>query len=234
MDSNAYLFFSYSLIFWLLSYLIIRKSKSPANLLFSTATFLYGVGTLFSGIGWGFFSTTSNISYLVLNYKIIIDQLTFFAIAASFIVVAPLGIFFSGRVILHGSVGYKDEVAKILIALFFVIAVFNFFIYSSLPLRENFMFEDTLTAFVILLSLLVYFSLYRQIREYRINFIFILLGFSIGIIALVIGLALFLLNQNSTAEIIRSFGPFTAVFVVLISFTNLPQSFRNRNANNNN
>jgi len=230
VDSNAYLFFGYSLIFWLLSYLIIRKSRSTANLLFSTSTFLYGVGTLFSGIGWGFFSTTSNISYTVMNFQIIINQLTFFAIAASFIVVAPLGIIFSGRTILHGTIGYKDELAKILLLIFFVIAVFNFFIYATLSLKQNFMFEDTLTAFTLILSFYVYFSLYKQIAEYRINFIFILLGFAIGIIALATGFVLFTLNQDSTAEVIRSFGPFTAVFVVLLSFTNLPQSFRNRNA----
>ena len=90
------------------------------------------------------------------------------------------------------------------------------------------MFEDTLTALILLLSWLVYFSLYKQIKEYRINFIFILVGFFIGLISLIASAGLFLLNYDSLAEVVRSMGPFIAVFIVLISFTNLPQAFRNR------
>ena len=228
MDSNAILFFSYSIIFWILSYLIIRKSKSPANILFSSSTFFYGVGTLFSGLGWGFFATTDQ-GLKIFNYLIVINQLTFFALAASFIVIALLGIFYSGRSILYGASGYRDELALTLLIVFIVIDLFNFIIYSSLSLKENFMFEDVLTLFILLLSVIVYFTLYRQIVEYRLNFIFILIGFVIGVISLLISTSLFILNYNSAAEIIRSMGPFFAVFVVLISFTSLPQSFRERN-----
>lgn len=229
MDSNAYLFFSYTLIFWLLSYLIIRKSKSPANLLFSSSTFLFGVGTLFSSLGWGPFAT-SHISYSIFSTTIVIDQLTFFALAASFIVLAPLGIYFSGRTILHGNSGFKDELAFILYLLFIVIAVINFFIYASLSLKENFMFEDSLTAFILLLSILVYFDLYKQIPDYRLNFTIILIGFFIGVGSLLMGLALFTLNYNTIAEVIRSMGPFLAVLIILISFTNLPHAVRNRSS----
>lgn len=232
MDSNAILFFSYTLIFWILSYLIIRKSRSPANILFSSSTFFYGVGTLFSGLGWGPFATIDQ-SFKIFNNLFVINQLTFFAIAASFIVIAPLGIFYSGRAILYGTSGYRDELAYILLIVFIVIAIFNFMIYSSLSLKDNFMFEDILTLFILILAMIIYFTLYKQIADYRLNFIFILLGFGIGIISLMISTSLFILNYTSTAEIVRSMGPFIAVFVVLISFTNLPQSFRNKPVSNN-
>ena len=229
MDTNAYLFFLYSIIFWLLSYLIIRRSKSSANMLFSISTFLFGVGTLFSALGWGPFAS-SNYSILILSYNILINQLTFFAIAASFIVIAPLGIYFSGRTILHGNSGYKDEMAFVLYFIFIVIAVFNLFIYSTLTTKDNFIFEDTLTAFILILSILIYFNLFKQIPEYRANFTIIILGFLIGLLSLITSIALFFLNYDTIAEVVRSMGPFLGVLIVLISFTNLPQSIRNRNS----
>lgn len=229
MNSNALLFLFYSLLFWLLAYLIIRKSKSPTNLLFSSSMFLYGIGTIFSALGWGPFALTQSHFNVLGIYDILINQLTFFAIAASFIIVAPLGIYFSGRVILHGNSGYKDELAIILIIVFIIIAIFNLFIYPVLLLRQNFMFEDSLTTLILVISLIVYFELYRTIPDYRTNFLFILIGFGIGIIALLTGLSLFLMGNDTLAESIRSFGPFTSVFIVLISFTNLPQAIRNRN-----
>ena len=228
MDSNAYLFISYSVIFWILSYLIIRKSKSPANLLFSSSTFIYGVGTLFSSLGWGPFATTDS-SYVVSNYTIVINQLTFFAIAASFIVIAPLGIFFSGRTILYGNIGFKDELSLVLYFLLIAISVFNFLIYSTLTLKENFMFEDSLTVLILVLSIFVYFNLFKQIPDYRMNFLIILVGILIGLLSLLASLTLFVLNYDKIAEAVRSMGPFVGVLIVLISFTNLPQTIRNRN-----
>ena len=228
MDSDPNLFLAYTIIFWLLSYLVIRKSKSPANVLFSSSTFLYGVGTLFSFIGWGPLANFQ-ASYVVSGFNIIIYQKTFFAIAASFIVLAPLGIYFSGRTILHGNSGHRDELAVILIIVFLIIAFFNLLIYVPTPFRDNFMFEDALTALVLAISFIVYFNLYKQIPDYRTNFILILLGFTFGVVFLLVGLMLFAIGNDSLAEIMRSVGPFSAVFIILISFTNLPQAIRNRN-----
>ena len=228
MNPNTYLFLFYSVLFWILSYLVIRKSKSPANLLFSSSTFLYGVATLFSALGWGPFSETV-YSYIIAGFKVIINYLTFFAIAASLILLAPLGIYFSGRTILHGNPGYKDETAIILLVVFLILSIFNFFIYPILQLRQNFMFEDTLTAVILVFSLSVYYKLYIGIPDYKNNFILILLGLTAGFLSLILAITLFLLNQDTLAESARSIGPFLAVFIVLVSFTNLPQAVRNRN-----
>jgi hypothetical protein len=227
MITDSILFLSYTVIFWILSYLVIRKSKSPANLLFSSSTFFFGLGTIFSAIGHGFDSFLFEIQ--IAGYKIVFNYLTFFAIAASLIMIAPLGIFFSGRVILRGNTGYKDESAMYIFFLFLLLGIINLFIYPTLSLKENFMLEDVLTIFILIISFIIYAILYQEIKDYRRNFIFILVGLLSGILALIIGLILFIFDYNDSAEIMRSMGPFLAVFLVLLAFTNLPQTIRNKN-----
>lgn len=202
----------YTLLCLLLCLLVIRKSRNMINIVFVLALFIFAIGSAIASLGFVDI-TTQSIAW---------------PIATSLLLVAPIGFFVSSRMILYGEPELTKLQTDILIYLYIVLAIINYFIYNSLSRNETYLLEDTLIALILFITLIQYYKLYQIDEEHRTNLLLMISGFFIAIISLIGNDVLILIT--GVGEVLRIIGPIIGLLIVVLAFTKLPK-FRSTNVN---
>ena len=195
----------YTLVCLLLCLIVIKKSRNLINVVFVLALCIFAIGSAIASLG--FVEITS--------------QSTVWPIATSLLILAPIGFFVSSRMILYGEFELTKFHTDIIVYLYSLLAIINFFIYNSLTRNETYLFGDTLIAIILFITSLQYLKLYQIDKEHKVNLLLLISGFGIATVSLIGNDMLILVT--GTGEVLRIVGPIIGLLIVVLAFIKLPK-----------
>lgn len=199
-NSNAGPAFFIFVLSLITGFLILKRSINLINVFFTTSTFLISLSSLIA-----------LIAYINVNYEWL------FGIASAILIISPLGMYISTKIILDGYESWKEFEIFLLTGFAFFLAVVFLILKERLNYSQEILISDS---FLIILFLLIIYQLIRI--EYRIHglsrYIRLLIsGYLISIAGFLGNLVFIFLSQNDKTFVqIRIILP--AIGMVFVTF----------------
>jgi DNA-binding MarR family transcriptional regulator len=199
---NAVMAFLISQFFYFIVILTLNNSRSLTNIFFSLSPFIMGLSTSIGLLG-----------YLDILFE------SLWIISSALIIISPLGIYFSSQIIIHGKNDWLTGETILMTVFVLFISLISILIYEPNPNIQNVYFSDI--PGIILLTAIVYnFIKIREVTiEIKEKLNFIIIGFTVIIISLVINLALLFALNSST--IVRLIGSLMGLSILIFAFFNV-------------
>lgn len=205
LNTESILSFVFTLTFIFMTFIVLRKSRSQANLLFALGSALFGIGTLFAGLGYVFH-----------------DNETFlWSVATAILILSPIGYFTSARQIITG-IGLKnDNISLILIAIYSLLALLVFLLYPTQLSDQRIIIWDSLLALALILCVTQFYIIFKlSPKDLKLKLIVLMLGFLIAIVFLLLNV---ILTFSGTGSNILRYGlPLIGNLLVVLSFIAVP------------
>ncbi len=196
-----------SVLFVVVTYLVLRKSRTNVNVSFAIGSFLFGLGTFLAGLG-----------YYDPSYQYL------WTYATVGITLGPCGYFIAGKLIVDGDKTFRSAETYILLLIALVSTIGILYTYPRYSVNDSTKIWDTVLVIILLFCSYEYYKVYNIVPELQKKILFLLLGLILAIIGLVINL--FVLYITNEGTLLRTTVPVIGQILVALSFTSIPAGFR--------
>jgi DNA-binding MarR family transcriptional regulator len=207
---NAFLAVEIAGLFLLGSFLTIKAERNIVNILFSFSLILYFLIAIIALIGY----INKDLEFI-------------WTISGFFYLSAPLGFFFSSKILVDKENWFSYESIYILSSTFFLAVISVYFYDPSSKL--NVFFADIIVILLLTLTIIHFIELRKIVSQSDNVFYFLFFGFMLAITGLLLNLLSIVIFNKST--IIRLIVPLVGMLFVVISFIILNKNDINTNEN---
>ena len=207
IEVQAYPSFALTILFVIVTIIVLSKSRTNVNIFFSFGSFVFGIGTFFAGLGY----VDESFRYL-------------WTYATICLTLAPCGYFISAKLIVDGDLTFRSLRTYVLLLITGISSIGILIIYPQLSEGENIKIWDIVLVVILLFCLYEFYRVYILVPELRQKISFLLFGLSIAIIGLTINLILLYTINEGT--LLRTIVPTIGQIFVALSFTSIPDSMR--------
>ena len=206
IDIQFYPSIALSVLFFLVTFLVLRKSRTNVNISFALGSFFFGLGTLLAGLGY----FDSSLEYL-------------WTYATICITLGPSGYFIAGKFIVDGDKSFRslETYIVLLIETLSVIGIFLF--YDKYSVNDSTKIWDFVLVIILIFCTYQFYKVYEIAPALHIKLQFLLFGLLISIISLSINLVVLFITNEGT--LLRTSIPVLGEIMVVLSFTSIPEGF---------
>lgn len=201
-----------SILFFFVTFLVLRKSRTNVNIAFAIGSMFFGIGTFLAGLGY----YDSSLQYL-------------WTFATMGITLGPSGYFIAGKLIVDGDKTFKSIETYIVILIEVVSVVGIYILYDFNNLDNSTKLWDSVLVIILIFCAYEYYRVYSIVPELQKKLLFLLFGLVIAIIGLSVNLVILFVTNDGT--LLRTTIPVLGEIMVVLSFTSIPDGFRKAKAN---